>query len=169
MYQLLTKDKEGTIFDHLFNFRYKINKSALLLSNRFFFYELLMLTLHLSICMRPQKHFYRRQYFVISPSEGAKLVHCKSPLGHQVQCAWKHCIGSFLLPGSLRQTYGMYQHIVKKKQNLPPIKVHVKLEWSVLPGKWAKHNRSPLIFHLILTAAGIYIHYHNALVTLRLC
>lgn len=82
IYQLLTKDQDGITFDRLFKLIYKINESALLLrGNRFFSTSYLMLTLHLAVCMCPQKHIYRRHYFVISPSETAKLVHCKSPLG----------------------------------------------------------------------------------------
>lgn len=40
--------------------------------------------------------------------------------------AEKHHFGSFLLYGCPRH-YGMFQHIVKKKQNLPFIKDHIKL------------------------------------------
>lgn len=46
----------------------------------------------------------------------------------------KHHFVPFLLYGCLRH-YGTYQHTVKKKQNLPLIKDHIKLQMDLASWK----------------------------------
>lgn len=55
----------------------------------------------------------------------------------------KHHFVPFLLYGCLRH-YGTYQHTVKKKQNLPLIKDHIKLQMDLASWKIGLAKQKPI-------------------------